>query len=215
MSKTKIIDIILWILIIITLISAVYFYNVLPEQVITHWNFAGEADGYSNKSVSVVMIPLIMILMYFLFQWLPKIDPKKRNYKDFKSTYKIFQLVIIAFFAIIYFIINLINLGFDISVTKLITFLVGLMFVIFGFILKDVKPNWFIGIRTPWTLSSEKVWKKTHQFGGKIFMITGLLFVISGFVTEGIAIAMFVVILALVFSIMLYSYLEYKKQPKT
>jgi uncharacterized membrane protein len=215
MTKTKIIDIISWILIIITIGSAFYFYNVLPEQVITHWNFAGEADGYSNKSVSAIMIPLIMILMYFLFQWLPKIDPKRKNYKDFKSTYKIFQLVIIAFFAIIYFIINLINLGFDMSVTKLVTFLVGLMFVIFGLILKDVKQNWFIGIRTPWTLSSKTVWEKTHQFGAKVFMTAGLLFLISGFVTEGLAIAMFVVILALVLSIIFYSYLIYKKQPKS
>mgnify|MGYP006421693295 CR=1 FL=1 len=108
MTKTKIIDIISWILIIITIGSAFYFYNVLPEQVITHWNFAGEPDGYSGKSVSTIMIPLIMVLMYFLFQWLPKIDPKKRNYKDFKITYKIFQLVIIAFFTVIYFITNLI-----------------------------------------------------------------------------------------------------------
>jgi uncharacterized membrane protein len=215
MSKTKLIDLISWILIIIVIVFAFYFYNVLPDQVITHWNFAGEPDGYSGKSVSTIMIPLIMVLMYFLFQWLPKIDPKKRNYKDFKITYKIFQLVIIAFFTVIYFITNLINLDYNISVSKLVPLLIGLMFIIFGIILKDVKQNWFIGIRTPWTLSSKVVWKKTHNFGGKVFMLAGLLFVLSGFVTEGLAIAMFVAILALVLSIILYSYLIYKKQPKS
>ena len=215
MSKTKLIDLISWILIIIVIVFAFYFYNVLPDQVITHWNFAGEPDGYSGKSVSTIMIPLIMVLMYFLFQWLPKIDPKKTNYKDFKITYKIFQLVIIAFFTVIYFITNLINLDYNISVSKLVPLLIGLMFIIFGIILKDVKQNWFIGIRTPWTLSSKVVWKKTHNFGGKVFMLAGLLFVLSGFVTEGLAIAMFVAILALVLSIILYSYLIYKKQPKS
>ncbi len=215
MSKTKLIDFISWILIILVIISAFYFYNTLPEQVITHWNFAGEADAYSAKSVSTVMIPLIMVLMYFLFQWLPKIDPKRKNYKDFKLTYKIFQLVIITFFTVIYFITNLINLGYDMSVTKLVTFLVGLMFIVFGIILKDVKQNWFIGIRTPWTLSNKIVWKKTHQFGGKIFMLAGLLFVISGFVVEGLLIAILIAILALVLSIVVYSYLIYRKQPKS
>ena len=159
-----------WLVILITIFASAYFYDKLPDQVVTHWNAAGEPDGWGSKNFVTFFIPGLLIGMYLLFQWLPKLDPKKANYAKFFNIYKIFQFVIIAFLSFMYFITTLYNIGWKIDIGATISIVVGLMMVIFGSNMKKIKTNWFIGIRTPWTLSSEVVWKKTHEFAAKILV---------------------------------------------
>jgi uncharacterized membrane protein len=210
MKNKKIWEFISLLLVLAVIVSAFYFYQHLPDKIITHWNAAGEADGWGSKNFQVIFLPLLVLFMHLLFKYLPKFDPKKRNYEKFANVYGIFRVVIIAFFAAVYFMTSLINLGYDISISLVMPFLVGLLFVVIGIMMKDIKPNWFIGIRTPWTLSDDRVWKKTHDYGGRAFILAGLLFVLLAFLPEGLFVYGFAVIMLLILSSVIYSYFVYK-----
>jgi len=113
-----------------------------------------------------------------------------------------------------YIITILINLGFDISVSKLVSLIVGLLFIYIGIYMKKIKSNWFVGIRTPWTLSNDIVWEKTHKFGGKIFVIIGGLFLISSYLPFFIFKYIIYFIVLSILSIIIYSYYTYKQITK-
>ena len=199
-----------WLVILITIVASAYFYDKLPDQVVTHWNAAGEPDGWGSKNFVTFFIPGLLIGMYLLFQWLPKLDPKKANYAKFFNIYKIFQFVIIAFLSFMYFITTLYNIGWKIDIGATISIVVGLMMVIFGSNMKKIKTNWFIGIRTPWTLSSEVVWKKTHEFAAKIFVFGGLLFIIISFLPAEWFMWLLILIILVLLSPAVYSYFIFR-----
>ncbi|MBT4349563.1 SdpI family protein [bacterium] len=199
-----------WLVILITIFASAYFYDKLPDQVVTHWNAAGEPDGWGSKNFVTFFIPGLLIGMYLLFQWLPKLDPKKANYAKFFNIYKIFQFVIIAFLSFMYFITTLYNIGWKIDIGATISIVVGLMMVIFGSNMKKIKTNWFIGIRTPWTLSSEVVWKKTHEFAAKIFVFGGLLFIIISFLPAEWFMWLLILIILVLLSPAVYSYFIFR-----
>jgi len=203
------------ILILLAIISSFYFYANFPEQVPIHWNFAGEPDNWSSRAVAAFLFPGIILGMYLLFLFLPLIDPKKERYQQFKKVYHIFKGFIIFFMIAIYFITGFNALGYDISVGLWIPLLVGILFIIIGNYMGKIKPNWFMGIRTPWTMSSEEVWNKTHRVGGKIFMIGGLAMMIMNFIPVNLRLPLFIVtVLTMVLGTVGYSYILYAKEKK-
>lgn len=227
MKKEKLFDWLSIVLILGTVVSAFYFYDILPSKVVTHWDYSGQPDGYGSKAMGAFMAPAILVFIYLLFKYLPKLDPKRRNYDEFLKDYKAIQLVIVLFFTAIHFITNLGNKYFVeavksclacqgiyipiLMVPDLIMALVGLMFIAVGFYLKNIKPNWFIGIRTPWTLSNDEVWVRTHKLGGKLFVIAGLIFIISIFLPANWAGYLFGLAILLILSSIIYSYIIYKQ----
>lgn len=201
-----------WIIIVITMATAFYFYEFLPEQVITHWDISGQPNGWSSKEFASFFFPALLLVMYLLFQWFPRLDPRKGNYKKFTNAYRFFIFAIILFMALIYFITNLVNLGVDLDVGKSVMSLVGLLLIIIGSILDKVKSNWFIGIRTPWTLSSETVWKQTHIFAKKVFTVGGLVLLVSQFLPENLQWPAFIIVILFLITPAIYSYFLYKKE---
>ncbi|MDX9892981.1 MAG: SdpI family protein [Patescibacteria group bacterium] len=198
--------------IILVIVGSFYFYTHFPEQVPMHWNYQGEIDSYSNKMVGAFMIPAIMIVSYLTFLIIPLIDPKAERYSQFQKTYHVFKAIIIGYFALIYFYIGLVGLGYQIPINIVVPLSIGVLFLIIGNYLSKIKPNWFIGIRTPWTLSNEKVWNQTHRFGGKIFVAMGLITILGAFLPNQIYWRIFIVsIISGVTLIMIYSYLSYRK----
>ena len=195
----------------LVIIAVAYFYQVLPDQVVTHWNVSGEPDGWGSKNFATFFVPALLIGMYLLFQWLPKLDPRKSNYAKFSNVYKIFQFVIILFLSFIYFITTLYNIGWAIEIDVTISIVIGLMMIIFGFNMKHIKSNLFIGIRTPWTLSNESVWKKTHEFAEKVFILGGLLFIIISFLPVSWFVWILILIILLLLSPMVYSYFIFRQ----
>ncbi|MFH0892166.1 MAG: SdpI family protein [Candidatus Falkowbacteria bacterium] len=157
-------------------ISSFYFYAHFPERVPMHWNAAGEIDGWGSRWVGAFLIPIVILGMYLLFLGIPYLDPKKDRYEQFRKVYHVFKGFIVTFMAIIYFLTSFSALGGDINIGLWVPGMVGVLFILLGNYMGKIKPNWFMGIRTPWTLSSEEVWNKTHRFGGKIFMLAGLVF---------------------------------------
>ena len=142
---------------------------------VSHWNAAGVPDGSTGKLAGIGLVPLIMVALVALLAFLPRIDPLRKNYAAFRNWYDGFILVFVLFLLAVQCQIILWSLGHPISMNLVMPVLVGLLFIYIGFFLERVEPNWFAGIRTPWTLSSATVWKKTHILGGKLFKITGIV----------------------------------------
>lgn len=215
MQRIKIYDLILLVIILFVVISAYYFNTILPETVIIHWNFEGRADGWGTKSLLTVFFPFLIIGLYLMFRALPKLDPKKANYIKFDTTYHLFKLLIILFLVVIYFVSVYINLGYNFPMSDIMIWMVGSLFIIIGILIKNVKQNWFMGIRTPWTLSNQQVWDKTHQMARKVFIIGGIAFFFMPYASPTqVPIIFILVILMIVGGSFGYSYWLYRKLEK-
>lgn len=160
---------------ILTFIVSLAAYPVLPESVVSHWNAAGVPDATMGKLAGIGIVPAIMVALVALLAFLPRIDPLRKNYAAFRNWYDGFILVFVLFLFAVQCQIILWSLGHPVSMNLVMPVLVGLLFLYTGFFLEKVEPNWFAGIRTPWTLSSPAVWKKTHMLGGKLFKIAGIV----------------------------------------
>ncbi|MEI6529146.1 MAG: SdpI family protein [Candidatus Falkowbacteria bacterium] len=202
-------------LIIISIISGFYFWQNFPARVASHWGINGQVDGYSGPLLAAFLVPLMMLAMYIVFIIVPYLDPKKDQYMTFAPIYHKFKDLMISFLFILYFLTGLNGLGFPIDVALYVPVMVGALFIIIGRLLKNVKMNWFMGIRTPWTMSSEKVWDKTHELSSRIFVISGLLMAATILVTTKLKIVFFVLAMALIiFALPIYSYVLFIKEKK-
>ncbi|RJR32130.1 SdpI family protein [Candidatus Parcubacteria bacterium] len=208
--KTEILPIAL---LLTSLVASFYFYANFPEQVPTHWNYRGEIDDYSPKTFAAFFFPALNAGLYLLFLAIPYIDPKKDRYVEFSKVYHIFKDILIAVLTLIYFYVGLAGMGYDLSINYIIPPAIGILFMVMGNYMGKIKSNWFFGIRTPWTLSSEEVWNKTHRLGGKLFMLLGLFLILGAFLPNQqlywIIFMAGIVIIALV--PIIYSYWLYKK----
>ncbi len=198
-----------------TVATVLCFYNNLPEKVASHWNFAGQVDGWSSNTFHGIFFPLLIICLYGLLLIMPMIDPQKENYQKFTGTYHIFKGLIVATLSIIYFVTTLFNLGYQINVGVIVATTIGILMMIIGFYLKDIKENWFIGVKTPWTLSSPKVWEKTHKFSSWLFIIFGLIIIAAPHLSAILATILFVIgILGITLGSFLYSYVIFSLEKK-
>ena len=199
----------------LTLFFSIYFYSIWPDVIASHWNFKGEVDGYSNKGFITILFPLTTLLMYLLFLALPIIDPKNRNYESFSGFYHLFKALIMTVLFVLFVAIGAYNLGYNLNITLIATVSTGLLMIFIGLFLKNVKPNWFVGIKNPWTLSSDAVWKKTHIMGGYFFIIFGIIIIACNFLPELLSMILFILgILLIIIGTTVYSYVIYSNEKK-
>ena len=201
-------------IVFVSFIFGAYFYDKMPEQMASHWNFKGEVDGYMPRFLGLFLMPIVSLFMFGLFIFLPKIDPMKKNFEKFRKYYDGFILAIIGFLFYVYLLSLYANLGFEFNMSKMMIPALGVLFYYMGIMVKNAKRNWFVGIRTPWTLSSDKVWDKTHQKAGALFKLLGIIVVLSLFFEEYTMHFVLWPALALVVYLFVYSYVEYKKEKK-
>lgn len=160
-----------------------YIWNQLPEKVPVHWNEKGDIDRYGDKA-ELILIPLLLpLLVYIIFLVVPKIDPKNNFNKmgNKLQSLKVLMTTIMSILAL-FILYSTKNQSFDNS--NYLFIFIGILYIILGNYFKTIKPNYFIGIRTPWTLESESVWKKTHKLGGKLWFIGGIIVVLSSFILD-------------------------------
>jgi len=202
------------IIIILSFVLAGIFYQYLPDKIMSHWNSKGEADGYMTKLWGLFLIPIISIAIFILFCLIPKIDPLKNNIQKFRKHYNLFILLFVIFMFYIESIIIIANIGYNINMNILIMPAIGILIFFIGFILEKAKRNWFIGIRTPWTLSSDKVWDETHKLGSRLFKLSGILAIIGVFFGKfGFLFVLIPIMISTIF-LLIYSYLLYRKVNK-
>lgn len=186
-------------------------YDDLPDRMASHWNAAGQVDGYSPKSPGAVMMPLVMAFIVLLYAVIPHIDPLKKNIKKFLAYYENFFLVLILFFFVLHMQILLWNLGTQVSPNMTMPVLLGGLFFYIGIVTENTKRNWFIGIRTPWTLSSDRVWDRTHKLGGRLFKAAGLIAALGILFQEHAVWFILAPVLLAALYLVVYSYLEYRR----
>ena len=169
-----------WILLVLPFIWIALYWNQLPAELPSHWNAAGEVDNYSSKGFIVFLMPVIAIFTYLLLLAVPYIDPKRKTSSSQKAL-RVFRLVTPLLMLAIFAIIAAKWLGYDFHIGRPITLTLIILFFIIGNYLITVKPNYFIGIRTPWTLESEDIWRKTHRLGGWLWVVSSILMLIAWF----------------------------------
>jgi uncharacterized membrane protein len=164
---------------------SIWAYPQLPPTVATHWNLRGTADGFSSRAMAVAVMPAVIVLITGLFQVLPRLDPRGANYAKFIGTYWLIANAVILFILIGHGMIIATGLGYSVKIDRLMPIGVGVLFIVLGNYFTRVEPNWFVGIRTPWTLSSDTVWRKTHRTGGWLMVIGGLVIAACAFLPHG------------------------------
>lgn len=202
------------VLVFFSFVIGFYLYPGMPASLDSHWNAKGEADGVSSKFSGLFALPIISLVVLLLLLLVPKIDPKKENIGKFRGYYDAMILVITIFFFYVYVLSIWWNLGhrFDFGFVMLPAFTILFWFI--GLMLEKAKMNWFVGIRTPWTLSNETVWDKTHKLGAKLFKIAAVI-TLLGLVFRKQAL-LFVIVPAVVFAayLIIYSYVVFRKEKK-
>ncbi|MFH1671799.1 MAG: SdpI family protein [Candidatus Portnoybacteria bacterium] len=198
-------------LILLVVLVSFYVYPILPEKVPSHWNAMGEIDDWQSRDFSVLFFPGVIIGIYILMLLIPLIDPLRKNYQKFILPYFWFRTILVSFLVLIYFYSLWAALGSELNINYLILPAISVLFFSMGFFMPKIKKNYFVGIRTPWTLASEPVWEKTHQFGGKCFMLAGIIFLLAAFFPDYFVQIMILIILVAALLPITYSYFIFKK----
>jgi len=189
---------------------AVYLYPNLPEQIPTHWNIEGEVDDYTAKPWGVVIMPMAALLTFVIMRLIPVISPKGFRTDEFVGVVNVFTVAIVGFMSGVAILVLLEANGQDAHINEMIFTGVGLLFIVLGNYMGKVRKNFFIGIRTPWTLASDEVWSRTHRLGGKVFILIGLFMMLNAFVRFPVQwLIASIVIVALV--PVIYSYVIYRR----
>lgn len=167
-----------WLAWVVTFALGLVAYPHLPAHVATHFNAAGQPNGYSSRVTTVVLLPAIIVLVAILWQVFWRIDPKRRNYDTFWPTYRYLGGVVVVFLGLIqvWLLGHALNVPF--ASQRLIPTFVGVLIMLLSNLLPRVQPNWMIGIRTPWTLSSDESWRKTHRLAGYLGIPAGALMIV-------------------------------------
>ena len=161
-----------------------YVYDRLPPMVATHFGFDGTPNDYSHRQSMWYVVSLmaaVSIFMFLLFRFMPRIDPKKTAKYSAEVFNKIAVAVVLLLSVLNCLIINAALAG-GFKLRSVMPVLMGVFFAFMGNVMHSIKPNYFAGIRTPWTLESEETWRLTHQFGGKLWFIGGIVIAITGFI---------------------------------
>ena len=213
---TRLSTIIVLVIIVGITIAGAVLWNQLPDPMASHWNANDEVDGYMSKYWGVYMMPLVTLGLFFMFLVIPHIDPLKANIAQFRKTFNLFITFIIGFMAYVHILTLRWNLGYtDWGIGKAMLPAMGLLFIVVGYLIRTAKRNWFIGIRTPWTLSSDSVWDEIHRLGGILFMLSGVIAIIGGFFGGMVAFwSIMIPIFGTSIFLVVYSYVLYQREVK-
>ncbi|WP_273888324.1 SdpI family protein [Rubrobacter naiadicus] len=189
-------------------------WRLVPGRVAVHWDLSGRPDGYGGRFEGLFLLPLITLGVYVLMRFLPRIDPLRESYEAFGGVYLVFRYAVVILLTLVYGFMLAWDLGYELSLSRAITVVLGMLFVVLGNFLGKVRPNWFVGIRTPWTLSSRRSWVRTHRLGGWLFVLAGLALMGMGLVYPAAgAVAIGPTVLVCVAVPLVYSYRVWKADP--
>ena len=201
-------------LIVAAVAVSIFYYPQLPERMATHWSATGEANGFSSRLWGAWLMPLIMALIWVILRAIPHIDPRGANYEKFSGMYDALVILILAFILLMHVVVLMAASGTRVQMERVMMPAVGVFIAVMGLLIPKAHPNWFVGIRTPWTLTSDLSWERTHKIGGTLFVILGVLMVASTFIAPEIAIWILVAAaLGITIFLFAYSYQVWKTDP--
>lgn len=194
--------------------AALVVWPSVPAQIPVHWNLAGEADRFGSRFEGLLLLPAIATGLYFLLRFLPQIAPARLNYSSFSAAYSVIRVSLIVFLSVIHGCLLFAAVGYQVRAGQIIPIVLGAMFVTLGNVMGKLRPNWFLGVRTPWTLSSRRSWNKTHRLAGWLFIAMGIAMGSVGFIPSPwmMALAIAVNVIAILWMVV-YSYLVWRNDP--
>jgi|WetSurMetagenome_2_1015567.scaffolds.fasta_scaffold152751_2 uncharacterized membrane protein len=203
-----------FLIVLASFVAAFYFYPMMPDQMASHWGIDGQINGYVSRLWGVMLLPIISSALFLLFLFLPKMDPKKHNIEKFRKYFDVFIVLLFLFLTYIYALTIAWNLGHTFEMNRMIIPPFAVLFYYLGILMKHAEMNWSIGIRTPWTMESPTVWKKTNQLGGLLFQIAAIISLIGLLLPDYTFILLLGPILTVSVFIVFYSYFLYRKEKK-
>jgi uncharacterized membrane protein len=198
--------------IVVMAIASVIAYPRLPEQVASHWNWRGQVNNWQSRGQAAVFLPMLALVMWGVMRALPSIDPRRANYSKFQPTYDFMIGAMLAAMASIHLALLGSAMGAPVSIHRVIPIAIGMMLVAIGNQLPRARSNWWFGIRTPWTLSNERVWERTHRVGGYLMMASGLVMIVAAFVSDFVGPLVLVCVVGSVLGSVIYSYVAWRQE---
>jgi uncharacterized membrane protein len=189
---------------------AAFLYPSLPDAVPSHWNVRGDVDGYLSKPWGVIILPLSAILVFVVMRLIPVISPKGYRTESFANVVHIFQVAMVGFTSIVAILVLLAASGVDVPMNESIFAMLGVMFMVIGNYLGKTRKNFFLGIRTPWTLASDEVWGRTHRLAGRLLILQGLIMFAGVLFEIPVAVLLGMVGVIVVVPVV-YSYVVYRR----
>lgn len=185
-----------------------------PAVVPTHWGVDGTPDGWGGRGVGLLLLPFVALGTWILMLLLPRLDPGRANYPTFWGSYAVLRTALVAFFALIHSVAIAAALGSEVNMGRVLAPATGLLFMVLGGVMGKIRPNWFVGVRTPWTLTSKLAWTRTHRFVGWTWVLGGAAVILAGLVspTAGF-VTMMVVAIGGALAGFVYSYVVWRGDP--
>ena len=201
------------IVILLPILIGLFIWIFLPDRIITHWNFNGEADGWSGKGFTVFGLPMILFVAHWICVIFTSFDIKNKDQNRKVSSMVLWIMPVISL--LMCSLTYAVALGNEINIGVWVRILFGLMFLVFGNYMPKCKQNHTIGIKVKWTLRNEENWNKTHRFAGRLWVVGGVFILATLFIPlDSFVYIFFPLVLVMAFGPMIYSYIYYKKQEK-
>ncbi|MGH7625445.1 MAG: SdpI family protein [Gemmatimonadaceae bacterium] len=191
-------------------------YARLPATIATHWGINGEPNGYSSRPVGAFILPVMGLAIWGLMRGLPLVDPRRANYAKFQGTYDLVINLVVTLLVVVHITMLGRALGWPVpAALRTSALIIGGVTLILGNVLPRARSNWWFGIRTPWTLSSETVWTRTHRLGGYLFTAAGLITLLSALLPpQDSFILLIVSVGAASLASMAYSYFAWREEQR-
>ena len=199
-----------WAAALIPFMISLVFYQKMPDQVPTQWDWEGQIDGYSSRFSACFGIPAFMLVMEVVLLWALRLDPKWWNIKRSGPLAHISRWFLVILGILVQVIITAAGLGIQVDVGRIVSVFIGLAVLIMGNVLPRCRYNFTMGIRTPWTLNDEENWNKTHRIAGSLWMAGGLLMIVLGYLR--MEVLYFAVVIVIVLAPVGYSYMVYRRE---
>ena len=201
------------VLIVVTFVGAILVYPRLPDRVPIHWDIHDRVNGYGPSWMATFLMPVMLLALWGLMRFLPRIDPRRANYAKMQGVYDLVVNVMLTLIAVLHFVVLGAASGVPISIARVVPAIVGVALIVIGRLLPLAQPNWWFGIRTPWTLSNDRVWARTHRVGGYVMMTIGVLAIVASILGMTIASAAVGIVAAtLGLGLIAYSYFAWKQE---
>jgi len=185
-------------------------------QVPIHWGADGQVDGYASKTVGLFLLPLVTAGVAALFWVIPVIEPRRANIARSGKAYAAIWVSVVLMLAAVDVVAIAAAMGAEPDMSLIVFVATGALFIVIGNYLPKVRPNYLMGIRTPWTLTSDLSWDRTHRVGGRLFVLEGLLFILIGLIRpapEALVVVLIGGIVVMLLFVFAYSYQVWKIDP--
>lgn len=195
-------------------VAAIATLPTAPDRIPLGWDARGDVTRTADPLTGLLLVPTLAAVAYVLMALLPRVDPGRANYATFSSTYNVIRLALVLFLGAVYLLIHLALRGARVDPSLLVQLGVAVVLFVIGNVIGKVRPNWFVGVRTPWTLSSKTTWVRTHRLAGPVMIVTAFAFAASAVIRAPIALTAAVIIgVGGTLLLIVYSYLVWREAP--